>query len=146
MSKDTSFPNFSKDTTEFRSTGTTNGIQELSSTSNISKPLIKTPQFSLTYSNTVDYQNFVTSSTEVPSTRPTHIKLKVELPGVKSASLINIDTTREAISLEVEGLYSLKIDLKIPVLDQKGEAKFDKKNSILNISIPVEQVTILQMV
>lgn len=118
-----------------------------------------------------DYQKFAGSSGhEVRqdfASRPDALVIKISLPGVASAALVDVDFTPDGLGLDllVPGeffymrflyiniflmgrveLYKLHLDLPFPVLDEESKAKFDKKSRTLNIEVPVVPAPIVEMV
>lgn len=65
--------------------------------------------------------------------------LRVKLPGVASATAVQLDVSSKGLQLEVPGKYVLQVQLQHSVKDQQGTAKFDKEKQQLTITLPVIQ-------
>ena len=93
------------------------------------------PKFNIVYSRQADMQDFVTDvSLHHDTQRPSHIKLSVELPGVKSAGEINLDVFERKVHMDNDD-YELNLPLTYPVDEANSSAKFDKKRHMLIVTM-----------
>jgi dynein assembly factor 2 len=71
------------------------------------------------------------------TTHPKELVLRVVLPGVTSASGVDLDLSRSQVTLVVDKKYKLTASLPFPVDSDRGRAKFDKAKSQLEVVVPV---------
>ncbi|CAL1544644.1 unnamed protein product [Lymnaea stagnalis] len=64
--------------------------------------------------------------------------LRVDLPGVKSVSECELDISEDDVKLVVPGQYELKIKLPSCIEDEESCAKFNRKTSVLTLTMPVK--------
>jgi len=67
------------------------------------------------------------------------LELRVELPGVKSVSECELDISEDDVQLIVPDIYELKVKLPSTVNDDRAQAKFRKKTSVLTLIMPVRK-------
>eukprot|EP00210_Caulerpa_lentillifera_P004786 g4569.t1 len=69
---------------------------------------------------------------------PKALRIEITLKKVKSLSEIYLDVRQSAISLRVDGLYLLDVNLPNTVDESKARAEFDSKTQKLRITVPVK--------
>ena len=100
----------------------------------------KTPQWEIVHRGQVDLGEAwgdAGRSITLNNTHPKELVLRVTLPGVDSASVVDLDLSRSQVSIHVESKYKLKASLPYPVDSDRGRAKFDKAKSQLEVVMPV---------
>ncbi|CAD7970826.1 unnamed protein product [Amoebophrya sp. A120] len=102
---------------------------------------IRVPQHSLIHQGELDFLEFDSiqkglSQQTIPPRIPRNLKLVVKLPGINSASEIELDVQADNIVLETQYFY---LDLPLPyvILPDDGSAKFDKPKKELQLVLPV---------
>jgi len=65
------------------------------------------------------------------------LQVTIELPELESICDVDLEVTRRALSLEVDGLYKLELRLEHEVDDDNVSAKFDKTARTLVVCVPV---------
>ncbi|XP_053438481.1 PIH1 domain-containing protein 2-like [Nycticebus coucang] len=69
--------------------------------------------------------------------KPLRIELKVELPGINSVSLCDLNVSEDDLLIEVSEKYRLHLNLPEPVDTKMTTAKFIKEKSTLIITMPL---------
>ncbi|XP_045412553.1 PIH1 domain-containing protein 2 [Lemur catta] len=69
--------------------------------------------------------------------KPLKIELKVELPGINSVSLCDLNVSEDDLLIEVPEKYRLHLNLPEPVDTEMTTAKFIKEKSTLIITMPL---------
>ncbi|XP_051981218.1 protein kintoun [Xyrauchen texanus] len=92
------------------------------------------PHYTLKYRSVLDLQ-------ECSSARPKHIIIIIDLPLLRSAHDVDVHVTERRLVLESQTpSYKLDLLLSYPVDEDKGDAKFNKTNKQLTITLPVVAV------
>ncbi|KAJ3075030.1 Protein kintoun [Podochytrium sp. JEL0797] len=124
-------------------------IQELSSTEaptpslTQSQNTLQTPTYTLTHRASLSYSNYLSSRdrslTHPP--RPSSLLLKIHLPLCESAQGVDFNIVENGwrAVLRVEGRYALSVELPFEVLEEKGTARFDKRERVLVVDVPCLQ-------
>jgi len=81
-----------------------------------------------------DNPNLIT----VQSNRPKELVYKFDVPAVVKASLLELDVSEKNLKLKYKDVYNLDIDVRYPVDDKKGTAKYDKGPKRLTVTLPVK--------
>ena len=73
------------------------------------------------------------------STTNDRLNIEIQLPLIQRAADVDLDVTTTSLSLKTEegGKYKLDIELPYLVESDQGEAKFDKSQHLLKLSLPV---------
>ena len=100
---------------------------------------IRVPKHKIIHSGEIDMGNFVGDESQQSAFQalPQHLKLVVNLPTVKSAAEIDLDTSTDNVILEVARKFYLDLPLPFDVDESKAKAKFDKDTSVLTLTLPV---------
>ncbi|KAM5246466.1 PIH1 domain-containing protein 2 isoform 2-T2 [Ctenodactylus gundi] len=69
--------------------------------------------------------------------KPLKIELKVELPGINSASLCDLSVSKDDLLIEASEKYRLHVNLPESVNTEMTTAKFIKEKSLLIIAMPL---------
>ncbi|KAJ3260602.1 Protein kintoun [Boothiomyces macroporosus] len=102
------------------------------------KPKIQVPFFKIVHQNKYnDYQKFTNERERQYGARPDALSIRIEVPLLKSLAGVELDINQKTLDLLVPDLYQLHLDLPFPVLEEEGEAKFEKANGILIVNVPV---------
>ena len=74
------------------------------------------------------------------STTNDRLLIDIQLPLIQRAADVDLDVTTTHLSLKTEegGKYKLDVELPYPVEYDQGEAKFDKSQHVLKLSLPVK--------
>eukprot|EP00050_Salpingoeca_kvevrii_P011008 m.12037 g.12037 ORF g.12037 m.12037 type:complete len:638 (-) comp3201_c0_seq2:124-2037(-) len=98
----------------------------------------RAPKYHVIYSNEFDMIEYAERT--VPSSRPSSITVKIELPLCSSAKGIELDIAERSLTLDCPspGPYHLELPLSYPVNDVKATAKFDKSARVLKVTLPVK--------
>jgi len=67
--------------------------------------------------------------------------VKVELPRMESANDADLDVAEDSLSLDVQGIYELDIDLPFKVDDNAADAAWDRPKRILTLTLPLKSWT-----
>ena len=65
------------------------------------------------------------------------LTLRVQLPRLQAAADLDVQVGEASLSLCVEGLYRLQLELPKAVLKDAARCKFDKKKRALTVRMPV---------
>lgn len=65
--------------------------------------------------------------------------VRVDLPGVETAAVIQLDLTADSVCLEVESKYMLQLPLKYSIKEEQASAKFDVRKHQMTLTLPVLQ-------
>ncbi|CAK9012489.1 Protein kintoun (Dynein assembly factor 2, partial [Durusdinium trenchii] len=101
------------------------------------------PKFTIVHRGQLDLADFFNTKNPLPVTskRPKEIVLRVQVPKVKSARFLDIETSDAAFKLSTTDKavadYELHLDLPYPVDSDAGKAKFDKATRVLEVTLPV---------
>ncbi|KAI8999528.1 pre-RNA processing PIH1/Nop17-domain-containing protein [Gaertneriomyces semiglobifer] len=96
------------------------------------------PKYRIVYKDiNADYQKYTCERERQYGARPDALTVKVQLPGVSSASQVDLDIDQKKMSVLVTGRYRLLLELPLPVNPDKGDAKFNKAAQELSIELPV---------
>ncbi|KAJ3275325.1 Protein kintoun [Terramyces sp. JEL0728] len=102
------------------------------------KPKTKVPAFKIVHQNKYsDYQKFTNERERQYGARPDALSIRIQVPLLKSLSGVELDINQKSLDLVVPDLYQLHLDLPFPVLEEEGEAKFEKANGLLIVNVPV---------
>uniref|UniRef100_A0A7S0VUV5 Protein kintoun n=1 Tax=Hemiselmis tepida TaxID=464990 RepID=A0A7S0VUV5_9CRYP len=71
------------------------------------------------------------------SSRPKQLVARIDLPLMKSAADMDLETRGGYLELEVPGIYSLKQKLPFPVDEASGDAKYNKTLKQLTVTLDV---------
>jgi len=71
------------------------------------------------------------------SSRPKQLVVRIDLPLMKSAADMDLETKGGFLELEVPGVYSLKHKLPFPVDEVNGDAKYNKTLKQLTVTLDV---------
>uniref|UniRef100_A0A7S2S5N0 Protein kintoun n=1 Tax=Mucochytrium quahogii TaxID=96639 RepID=A0A7S2S5N0_9STRA len=101
------------------------------------------PKYTITHRGQIDLADFVNSDNRtIRCKRPKELVIKIQVPKVKSAKYLDVETSELALKLACNDKkiadYVLNLDLPYPVLEEKGSAKFDKTKRVLEITLPVQ--------
>ncbi|CAL8286966.1 unnamed protein product [Lota lota] len=97
-----------------------------------------TPNYTLKYRSFIDLQDFRCSRDSAQSPRPKEIVVTVDMPLLKSAKDTHLEVLGKSLRVECKKpAYRLELPLAYPVDEDKGEAKFNKQNGQLIITLPV---------
>jgi len=99
------------------------------------------PEKALKHGNEVDYQ-IVQRHQSRFSNRPRELLVRVKIPGLASASQLDLDITENSMKVtggEESTTVDLNIKLPFPVDKDGGSAQFDSVKSTLSITLPVVQ-------
>ncbi|XP_046992453.1 protein kintoun [Schistocerca americana] len=103
-----------------------------------------TPTYLIKHRNPVDMQEFINDkSAKINAAIPKELVIEVDLPLLSSTSDVVLDVTEESLSLLSEKHAKYKLELKLPyrVYEDSGNAKFDKDQRKLIITLPVRRLT-----
>eukprot|EP00357_Protocruzia_adherens_P016078 CAMPEP_0115012540 /NCGR_PEP_ID=MMETSP0216-20121206/24806_1 /TAXON_ID=223996 /ORGANISM="Protocruzia adherens, Strain Boccale" /LENGTH=731 /DNA_ID=CAMNT_0002381633 /DNA_START=194 /DNA_END=2389 /DNA_ORIENTATION=- len=100
---------------------------------------IRTPKYSIVYSNDVEYIDFIDKKDLEVYKYPKRLTLTIELPRIKSAKEAVLDVQEKALILEVGKKYYLDIKLPYAVIESEGTAKFDKTKKRLAVTLPIRK-------
>ncbi len=97
-----------------------------------------TPKHVMRYRYT---QRDVPTGKETDPCRPTEIVVEVSLPEMSSAKGLDLDVLEHMLTLtsEMPVAYKLVLRFPYPVYEEKGQAKFDKANHSLVVTLPVKE-------
>ncbi|XP_041703147.1 protein kintoun [Coregonus clupeaformis] len=96
------------------------------------------PHYTLKYRSFIDLQDFRCSRDSAQSPRPKEIVITIDLPLLRSAGDADLDVTERLVRLESKKpAYRLEVPMAYPVDENKGEAKFNKQNKQLVVTLPV---------
>jgi len=113
-----------------------------SSTSAPLPPPANQPKYTLVHRGLVDLADFVESTTVRDRQRPKELVIRVQVPKIKSARFLDIETAETSFRLrtmaESPAVYELNLDLPFPVNEEEGKAKFDKAKRVLEVTLPVK--------
>ncbi|KAJ3323176.1 Protein kintoun [Boothiomyces sp. JEL0866] len=102
------------------------------------KAKFKVPAFKIVHQNKYsDYQKFTNERERQYGARPDALSIRIEVPLLKSLAGVELDINQKSLDLVVPELYQLHLDLPFPVLEEEGEAKFEKANGLLIVTVPV---------
>eukprot|EP01029_Cantina_marsupialis_P014092 TRINITY_DN3120_c0_g1_i2.p1 TRINITY_DN3120_c0_g1~~TRINITY_DN3120_c0_g1_i2.p1 ORF type:complete len:527 (+),score=162.26 TRINITY_DN3120_c0_g1_i2:53-1633(+) len=95
------------------------------------------PEYTVIHQNDYDMANSFQDTRLVRSTAPTSLLVKVELPGVASMKGVDLDVTHSTLTLKVGEKYFLDLRLHYRVDFDKARAKWRKKKSTLEVTLPL---------
>lgn len=102
------------------------------------------PKYQLKYSHDVRMEDFgsmmqPTDDLGAKSRRPDRVVVDIELPLIKSAGSLDLDIGERSLTLvsEKPAAYKLSLRFAYPVVEEGGQAKFDKKTRTLKVTLPV---------
>lgn len=97
-----------------------------------------TPKYTLKYRSYIDIQDFRCSRNSAQSPRPKEIVVSIDVPLLKEVSGARVEARERMLLLESEDpAYRLELPLAYPVDEERGEAKFNKQNGQLTVTLPV---------
>ena len=102
---------------------------------------IAAPKYSLVYSYDVELGEFM-NGREKKQQRPKALNLQVELPGVDKISELELDINDREFVLKAKDKYYLDLKLPYKVLKDEGTAKFESKQKILKVSLPIDKASL----
>lgn len=96
------------------------------------------PDYDILYKQDVGAQDvFLNVQDRDPSTVYCDLLVKIHLPDTTMAD-ITIDVEKQLLKLQAPN-YRLNLPLPYPVKDKEGNAKWDKKDETLNVTLPIER-------
>lgn len=96
------------------------------------------PNYTLKYRSYMDIQDFTCSRSTAQSPRPKEIVVTVDVPLLKEATAARVEARERTLLLESEDpAYRLELPLVYPVDEERGQAKFNKRQGQLTVTLPV---------
>ncbi|VDN96574.1 unnamed protein product [Rodentolepis nana] len=120
--------------------------EPLTSKSQISEPKYKEPAYKIIQSSEFDLLNCANDkSLRSTSSRPSSIRVDIDLPGIESAECLDLDVSEAELCLQSEKpiAYRLKLTLPYPVDWESGRSKFIKDVNKLLVTLPVVQSAVI---
>lgn len=99
-----------------------------------------TPQWEIIHRGQVDLGEAwgdANRAISINTTHPKELVLRVVLPGITSAAGVDLEVSRNQVTLGVPSKYKLTATLPYPVDSERGKAKFDKARNTLEVVMPV---------
>ncbi|KAJ3009021.1 Protein kintoun [Thoreauomyces humboldtii] len=112
------------------------GIREVETVADVT--VVVEPKYTITHrGQRTDYQEYTQERERQKGARPDEVVVRIELPGVRSSSAIDLTPTSSHLTLTVPSRYSLSIALPFDVVADRAQAVFEKKNERLIVTLPV---------
>jgi PIH1 CS-like domain len=97
-----------------------------------------TPVHSIVHSGSLDLADaWSDAAVHAPPTVPQKLVVRVSLPGVPSAAVVDLDVKSKQLSLCVAAKFKLDLSLPFSVRSDNASAKFDKVKGELVVTMPV---------
>lgn len=112
-------------------------------------PDYTTPKYVIKHRSHIDIQDFTNSrNAKQDQNVPKELVLEVYLPLLRSSSDMQLDVTEKTVQLisEKPAKYKLNLTLPFQVLENKGNAKFDKELKKLVITLPVKRKVLFEVI
>ncbi|KAJ3010043.1 Protein kintoun [Thoreauomyces humboldtii] len=110
------------------------GIREVESAQDV----VVEPKYTITHrGQRTDYQEYTQERERQKGARPDELVVRIELPGVRSSSTVDLTPRPNHLTLTVPSKYSLSLPLPFTVLAERAQAVFEKRNERLIVTMPV---------